>query len=132
MIKTPTWYVFHMYKDHMDATHLESFVSTETIGIADAKVDAVTVSASHKKGDYTVTLTNADLNKARTVTVRLDGLKSISGAEGRVLAGKLKNSMNTFDKPNEVVEKKCKVEIAENTVTVKMPARSVVSLKIKK
>ena len=132
MIKTPTWYVFHMYKDHMDATHLESFVSTETIGIADAKVDAVTVSASHKKGDYTVTLTNADLNKARTVTVRLDGLKGISGAEGRVLAGKLKNSMNTFDKPNEVVEKKCKVEIAENTVTVKMPARSVVSLRIKK
>ena len=49
-----------------------------------------------------------------------------------MLAGKLKNSMNTFDKPNEVVEKKCKVEIAENTVTVKMPARSVVSLRIKK
>ena len=132
MIKTPTWYVFHMYKSHMDAMHLESFVSTETVGIDDAKVDAVTVSASHKGGDYTVTLTNADLNKARSVTVKMDGLKKISGAEGVVLAGKLMNSMNTFDNPNEVAEKKCKVEIADNSVTVKMPARSVVTLKIKK
>ena len=132
MIKTPTWYVFHMYKSHMDATHLASFVSTETIGIDDAKVDAVTASASHKKGDYTVTLTNADLNKARSVTVKLDGLKAVSATEGVVLAGKLMNSMNTFDKPNEVVEKKCKVEINGNEVTVKMPARSVVTLSIKK
>ena len=132
MIKTPTWYVFHMYKSHMDAMHLESFVSTETVGIDDAKVDAVTASASHKKGDYTVTLTNADLNKARTVTVKLDGLKTVSAAEGVVLAGKLMNSMNTFDKPNEVTEKKCKVEIKDNEVTVKMPARSVVTLRIKK
>ncbi len=132
MIKTPTWYVFHMYKAHMDATHLESFVSTETVGIDDATVNAVTASASHKKGDYTVTLTNADLDKARTVTVKLDGLKKISAAEGLVLAGKNMNSMNTFDAPNEVVEKKCKVEINGNEVTVKMPARSVVSVFIKK
>ena len=132
MIKTPTWYVFHMYKSHMDATHLESFVSTETVGIDDATVNAVTASASHKKGDYTVTLTNADLDKARSVTVKLDGLKKISAAEAVVLAGKNMNSMNTFDAPNEVVEKKCKVEINDNEVVVKMPARSVVTLRIKK
>ena len=132
MIKTPTWYVFHMYKSHMDAIHLESFVSTETVGIDDATVNAVTASASHKKGDYTVTLTNADLDKARSVTVKLDGLKKISAAEAVVLAGKNMNSMNTFDAPNEVVEKKCKVEINDNEVVVKMPARSVVTLRIKK
>ena len=132
MIKTPTWHVFHMYKAHMDATHLESFVSTETVGIDDAKVDAVTASASHKKGDYTVTLTNADLNKARSVTIKLDGIKTVSSAEATVLAGKLMNSMNTFDKPNEVAAKKCKVEVSGNEVTVKMPARSVVSVSIKK
>ena len=40
--------------------------------------------------------------------------------------------MNTFDKPNEVVEKKCKVEIKDNEVVVKMPARSVVTVRIKK
>ena len=56
----------------------------------------------------------------------------MSAAEGVVLAGKLMNSMNTFDKPNEVAAKKCKVEVAGNEVTVKMPARSVVVLKIKK
>ena len=132
MIKTPTWYVFHMYKAHMDAIHLESFVSTEIVGMDDAKVNAVTASASHKKGDYTVTLTNADLNKARSVTIKLDGLKGVSAAEATVLAGKLMNSMNTFDKPNEVTAKKCKVEVAGNEVTVKMPARSVVTVSIKK
>ena len=111
----------------MDDTHVDTEFQKERrhVEFADTVVNMFS-----RFTEYTDT--NADLNKARTVTVRLDGLKNISGAEGRVLAGKLKNSMNTFDKPNEVVEKKCKVEIAENTVTVKMPARSVVSLRIKK
>ena len=132
MIKTPTWHVFHMYKNHMDAVHLESFVSTQTVGPENAQVDAVTSSASHKDGVYTITLTNADLNNNRKINIKMDGIDKISEAEGIVLAGKKMNSMNTFDNPDEVVEKSCDVKINGNCVEVEIPARSVVTVTVKK
>ena len=70
-----------MYKAHQDADQLESFVATDWVGVEDDKhIKAVTSSASVKKGIYTVTLTNADLDKKRTVEVRLDGVKKITEA----------------------------------------------------
>ena len=57
----------------MDAVLLKSTVATGTVGIADdAKLDAITASASRKDDLYTISLTNADLNNKRTVTISLD------------------------------------------------------------
>ena len=133
MIKTPTWYVFHSYKAHMDATLLKSKVATGTVGVADdAKLDAITASASRKDDVYTITLTNADLNKARSVNLVLDNFKgSIKSASAVVIAGENMNSMNTFDKPNQVVEKDLSVKTEGNTVLVEMPARSLVTITVK-
>ena len=36
MVKTPTWYVFHMYKSHMEGTKLETRIATNQIGPEDA------------------------------------------------------------------------------------------------
>ncbi len=133
LIKTPTWYVFHMYKGHMDATLLKSSVVTEKIGLDEAKmIDAVTSSASKKDGQYTVTLTNADLNKVRSVSVRLDGLDGkISTAKASVVTGEKMNSINTFDSPNQVVEKDLDVKINGNEIVVDLPAMSVATICIK-
>lgn len=134
IVKTPTWYVFHMYKQHMDAIQLASKVATSEIGPDDARISAITSSASHKKNVYTVTLTNADLKNKKPVTVELSGLKGkISKASGLVVTGKKMNSLNTFDKPNEVVEKEIAVTITgDNTVQVEMPTMSVMQLTITK
>ena len=131
MIKTPTWYVFHMYKNHMDADFLESFVSTQQIGPENARVNAVTSSASKKDGSYTITLTNADLKNSRKVCIKMDGLEKISSAEAKCLCGKKMNSMNTFDNPDEVVEKDCAVSVNGNIVEITLPERSVVSISLK-
>ena len=133
MIKTPTWYVFHSYKAHMDATLLKSKVATGTVGVADdAKLDAITASASRKDDVYTITLTNADLNKARSVNLVLDNFKgSIKSASAVVIAGENMNSMNTFDNPNQVVEKSLSVKTEGNAVLVEMPARSLVTITVK-
>lgn len=130
MVKTPTWYVFHMYKAHMDASHLVSTVNSDCVGPEEFRLAAITSSASCKKGTYTVTLTNADLDKARKVTVQMNGLKKISSASATVLAGKNMNSMNTFDKPNEVVEKEWKCSVKDSCIEVELPARSVLQLSI--
>ncbi len=133
MILTPTWYVFHMYKAHMDGTALKSLVSSEWIGPEDARINAVTSSASKKNGVYTVSLTNADLEKSRTVRINLDGFEGkISSAEAKVLEGEKMNSMNTFENPDQVKEKALDVKICgDNFVEVTLPARSVACVTLK-
>lgn len=117
----------------MDATLLKSKVAAGTVGVADdAKLDAITASASRKDDVYTITLTNADLNKARSVNLVLDSFKgSIKSASAVVIAGENMNSMNTFDNPNQVIEKALSVKAEGNAVLVEMPARSVVTITVK-
>ena len=98
MVKTPTWYVFHMYKAHHDAAQ---------IGYEDSpKVNAITSSASRKENIYTVTLTNADISTARTVKVTLQDLNGkIKSSAAKVVTGEKMNTCNTFDSPDQVIEK---------------------------
>ena len=130
MVKTPTWHVFHMYKAHMDGTLLACNVATNQIGPDNARINAVTASASHKKNVYTVTLTNADLKNKKAVCIELNGLKGkVKTADAVYVSGKKMNSLNSFDKQNEVVEKKLEVKLTgDSTAEITMPAMSVVQL----
>ena len=78
MVKTPTWYVFHMYKPHMDATLLTSRVASNQIGPKDARIDSVTASASHKKNVYTVTLTNAELSGKKEIYLTVPAMSVVT------------------------------------------------------
>ncbi len=132
MIKTPTWYVFHMYMPHMDAELLNSMVTTDTIGTEESKLNAVTASASIKDGTYTATLTNADLKSERAVSVRLEGFEGkISSVTAKILTGEEMNSMNTFENTSAVIEKELKAEYDGNCVSVKLPPHSVAVIQIK-
>ena len=116
----------------MDADQLDSFVVTDWVGPEENKrVKAVTSSASTKDNIYTVTLTNADLDNARTVTVKMEGLEKISSASAVILEGEKMNSMNTFEKPDAVVEKKADCKVDGNVVTVTLKPRSVLALQVK-
>ena len=132
MIKTPTWYVFHMYKPHMDATSLATRVATNQIGPEDSRVDAVTASASHKKNIYTVTLTNAELKGKKEINVTLAGLKGkIKDAAATILTSKEMHLYNSFAKPNELKEKTLDVKLSgANELFVTVPAMSVVTIEI--
>ena len=132
MIKTPTWYVFRMYKNHMDATHLKSFVTTEVIGPEDAKINAITSSASCKDKKFAITLTNADNNSKRTVKIDLNGLEGkIKSATATILTGEKMNSMNTFENPDEVVEKEIAVKvISDSVLEIDLLAMSVCQIEV--
>ncbi len=133
MIKTPTWYVFHMYKAHMDATLLHSTVATSSVSFEDSlKVQAITSSASKKDGVYTVTLSNADLDKTHTVSVTLANLEGkINSVSAKVLAADEMNTINTFDCPDKIVEKDLAAKVNGDEILLEVPARSVVSITIK-
>ena len=132
LIKTPTWYVFHMYKPHMDATQLVTRIATNQIGPDDARIDSVSASSSHKDGTYTVTLTNADLTETKEMNITFAGLKEkIKNANATVLAAKKMNEMNTFENPESLKEESLNVQIQnDNEVKISVPAMSVVTVQV--
>ena len=132
MIKTPTWYVFHMYKPHMDATSLATRVASNQIGPKDARIDSVSASASHKKNIYTVTFTNAELTGKKNINITLAGLKGkIKDAKATILTSKEMHVCNTFNKPAEIKEKALEVKLSgANEMYLKVPAMSVVTVSI--
>mgnify|MGYP003892147099 CR=1 FL=1 len=65
LVKTPSFYVFKMYKVHHDATLLPSTISTENYTLEDESVPALSATASKDaNGKIHVTITNVNPNKA--------------------------------------------------------------------
>ena len=91
------------------------------------------VSASASRDDagaIHVSLCNLHFADAAEVTLALPGA-SIKEVSGKVLTGKEMNSHNTFDKPKTVRPVEFKdAQIKKRDVVVRMPARSVVVLKL--
>ena len=131
LVKTPTWYVFHMYKKHMDASLLKTSIACPEVGLQDdAMISALSASASVKDGLYTVTVTNADLEREHFLDIEFDSLESdIKEAQGKILTGQEMNSMNTFENGQNVIEKSLDVSIkCKNEISVCLPPHSVASI----
>jgi alpha-N-arabinofuranosidase len=131
MVLTPTYYVFKMYKGHMDATELPLDVQCAELTYKDKKVPAVSVSASkNAKGGILITMANMDKDNAQTVDVDLSNLK-VSKVSGTILTGKGIDSYNTFDKPDEVKPAEFKgAKMTKTGMTVTLPAKSIVALEM--
>jgi alpha-N-arabinofuranosidase len=132
MVLTPTFYVFEMYKVHHDAALIPvSFTSPDYV-LDDKKMPAITLSASKdKKGIIHITLTNADPNKEQDISFEISGLKATS-VTGKVITAKTLNAFNTFEQPEVVKTEDFKgAKLNKETLTVKLPTKSVVMLELK-
>ena len=70
MVKTPTYHVFHMYKEHQNAYLLESHIDTKEVGIGEDKVPNLYESVSvNDQGIITISLNNLSTNDAEEVEV---------------------------------------------------------------
>ncbi|KRL22600.1 alpha-N-arabinofuranosidase [Lentilactobacillus kisonensis] len=122
MVKTPTYYVFDMYQRHMDAQLVD--------GEGDVP-ERVTYTASKKDGELNVSLGNYDLTQDRQIVFTFsDTYRDISDAS--IITGNKMDAHNTFDDPNEVVEKKFTgASLKNGQLVIDLPAKSVVSITIK-
>ncbi len=137
MVLTPTYYVFKMYNVHQDATYLPTEVNTEKRQVKSERggertfpmVDA-TASRS-ADGSINVSLSNVDLDNSNTVTVTFD--KAIGkNATAQILTSKRIDDYNSFDRPDVVKTEQFKdFKIKDNTLTVKMPAKSIITITVK-
>lgn len=132
MIKTPTYHVFKMYKDHQDATLLDSYIETKQIGLEDEfLVPNLNESVSvDKEGTINITITNLSVDESYEIdTLILD--KKVESIKGEILVNEMR-AKNTFDEPETVVIKEfTDVEITDKGIKLTIPPISVVHIQIK-
>ena len=128
MILTPTYHVYDLFKDHMDARQVESYAETEDLKDGDYEIPSLSVSSSEKDGKLTITVVNTDPDKETEIDIIVGGVK-VSSAVAKTVAGDI-TAHNTFDKPENVVIKEIGAQVTDGGagIKVKLPASSVTSI----
>ncbi len=131
MILTPTYHVFHMYKDHQDGELLDSvLLENGEAGNEEHPIPALSESVSMKDGVITVTIANMDADKSYPVTLEFAD-RIPEKMEGRVVTEEM-HAHNTFENPDTVTERALSgIAPAERGCTFTIPACSVVKLSIR-
>lgn len=133
MVLTPTYHVFRMYNVHQDATYLPLTCSSRTFTDANGRecpvVDAT--ASRNAEGIINVTLTNTDLENDAEITVAIaaDGKPDVAG---EILTSRNIGDYNSFENSEVVKPVQFKdFKVKDGKITVKMPAKSIVSLSIR-
>ncbi len=140
MVLTPTYHVFKMYQGFQDATYLPTTAKVDSLPVegghmyrmTPGMIPSVSASAAKKQdGTIVISLVNTSLDKAQTVEINLDGYEAKTVA-GEILTAKQITDYNDFDHPNAVAANKfAGTKLKKNTLTAKIPAKSIVVLNIK-
>jgi alpha-L-arabinofuranosidase len=133
-VRLPPYYVFEMYRGHMNARQVGIQIRCEEIKVptssGPASMAGLSGSASTKGKTLTVTLTNPSLDSPRTVAVRLAS-GNITEGRGQVLTHEDMTKSNTFAHPNEVRLAPFAVNIRSKRAEISIPPRAVVALELK-
>ncbi len=129
MVLTPTYHVFDLYKEHQDATLVESTLETETIG-GEHPVTNLTQSVSvNENGVMHITMGNLSLDQDYPIQCTILGSKA-KKVTGRIVTGTM-SAHNTFDDPEAVKPEPFQnVEITEDGIRFTIPRCSVIALTV--
>jgi alpha-N-arabinofuranosidase len=133
MLRTPTYWVFEMFKVHQGGTFLPVELQSPDYVFGDAKIPMVSASATRAAdGSAThLSLANTSPSQGVALTVTLAGV-SPKTVEGRVLTAEAIDAHNTFEAPNAVQpEAFAGARLKGETLEVSLPAKSVVVLALK-
>jgi alpha-N-arabinofuranosidase len=132
MILTPTYHIFDMYKVHQDAVQLPVSLMGEDYTGKNGSIPALSASASKdEKNKIHVSLCNIDPEKEQEINLELSGLGPLS-VTGRIVSSADMCAHNTFDAPHRVepAEFSGSIVSAPGAVTLRLPAKSVVTLEL--
>jgi alpha-L-arabinofuranosidase len=132
--RTPPYYVFEMYRPHMDARSIPMQIRTDDMTVptqkGTAKMPALMGSASLKEKRVTITLTNPSVESAVSARVRLAGGARPSEARGTILTHGDMRARNTFERPDEVKLAPLTVRVSGDAVLVELPKHSVAAVDV--
>ncbi|MDU2121644.1 MAG: alpha-N-arabinofuranosidase [Clostridium celatum] len=128
MILTPTYHVFNMYKNHQEATLVESFIETKMIGVGEEyKVPNLNESVSvDSEGRINITINNLSIDEAYDIEgIIVD--RPVKLVTATILTNKM-DACNTFDNPEVVKPEEFKdFVLTAQGLNFNIPACSVIS-----
>jgi alpha-N-arabinofuranosidase len=132
LVKTPTFYVFKMYKVHQDATLLPINVTCEDYSYNGMTLPSVSASASKdSQGKIHVSLANFNPNKTTEVEIDFRGADRLSRVTGEIITAPAMNDYNDFGVPEKVnIKSFSGYKLDKNFLKVSLPSKSVVTLEI--
>ena len=123
MLKTPTYHVFDMYKEHQDAELIYSHAQR----VEQEGVNMLSHSASIKDGKMLLTVSNASLDTPVELECNIVDF-DFNSIDAKILSCDARQ-YNTFDNPENVTIKALSgVEKTANGIKLTLPACSVVSV----
>lgn len=102
MVLTPTYHVFNMYKNHQEATLVESYIDTKMIGVEEENLvpnlhESVSVD---QQGRINITLNNLSISEPYDIEgIIVD--RCVKSAKATILTNEM-GAYNTFDNPEVV------------------------------
>jgi alpha-N-arabinofuranosidase len=135
MVKTPTFYVFKMFKPHQLGRYAPVTVSSEQITGGGHTFSVVSSAATvNDAGEVSVSMTNVDLQNSRDVTITLDtDTANWNVISAEVVTGAEKNSYNDFGAAETVNIQPLdpsNYDFCGKKVRVTLPTKSVVMLRM--
>lgn len=130
MLRTPTYWVFEMYKVHQGGTYLPVEVESGEYTVGERSVPRVTATATKdpESGAVHFSLLNTHPEEASSVSVSLEGL-DVSSASGRILTGNAIDAHNSFEDPDRVSPVSYEdFSLSNGTLELTLPSKSIVVL----
>ena len=139
MVLTPTYYVFEMYKGFQEATYIPMDIKCDSLNVRGDKhakegrnIPVLHTSAAKRAdGSIILSLANISLAEKQDVSISITGTEAKS-VSGRILTCENITDYNDFDNPDVIKPSEFKdAKLKNGTLTVTMPAKSIVVLDIK-
>ncbi len=133
MLRTPTYWVFEMFKVHQGGTFLPIDVTSPDYALGNDRIPALSASATRAADGKAVHLSVVSTSPRQpiTLTVALSGIAP-TGATGRVLTAAAMQAHNTFSAPDTVRPVALQgLMLAGGALQIRVPPMSVVIVELR-
>ena len=132
LVKTPTFYLFKMYKVHQNAILLPINVKCEDYTYNGNTLPSISSSASKDSvGKIHISIANIDPDNNRNVEVEFRGSKPLTTAKGEIITSSKISDYNDFGKPEKVnIEDFSDFHLQKNILIMNLPSKSVVTIEL--
>ena len=120
MVKTPSYYVFELYKNHQEAELIDSYGDVE---------EHISYTISKKENTVTLSICNYSLTETKDLSFALENQVNVK--EANYIVGDKMDAHNDFDQPESVrLLPFTEYELNENKINVTAPPMSVLTLTV--
>lgn len=130
MVKTPTYYVFHMFRNHQGAKLQDAVLEANEIEAAGMVLPKISQSVSKDEtGVLHITLVNLSATEEEQMEIQL-AKGTIKGVTAQILSEEI-HAKNTFEEPERVNEQEfTEITVEDKRLTFEIPACSVMHITI--